>query len=118
MLDLNHLRLFVEIVKVGSFVGTARRLGVPTNTVTRHIQLLEAAARVRLLHRSTRKLTFRYVWTALHPAMAIFGEQIPEVGRKYLGEAILVRNGKVWTVAHWTTPELDSPLEKFKEIGK
>ena len=63
---------------------------------------------------STRRLAFRYVWASIHPAMAIFGEEIPEVGREYRGEAILVRNAKGWSVAHWTTPELDSALEKFK----
>ena len=71
MLDLNHIRLFVEIVKVGSFAGTARRLGVPTNTVTRHIQQLEAAARVRLMHRSTRKLTLTAAGQALYDRCAV-----------------------------------------------
>jgi DNA-binding transcriptional LysR family regulator len=76
MLDLNHLRLFVEIVKVGSFAGTARRLGVPTNTVTRHIQQLEAAARVRLMHRSTRKLTLTPAGQALYDRCAASVEEL------------------------------------------
>jgi DNA-binding transcriptional LysR family regulator len=70
MLDLNHLRLFVEIVKVGSFAEAARRLGIPTNTVTRHIQLLEAAAQTRLMQRSTRKLTLTAAGHALYDRCA------------------------------------------------
>lgn len=76
MLDLNHLRLFVEIVKVGSFAGTARRLGVPTNTVTRHIQQLEAAVRARLMHRSTRKLTLTAAGQALYDRCAATMEEL------------------------------------------
>jgi DNA-binding transcriptional LysR family regulator len=76
MLDLNHLRLFVEIVKVGSFAGTARRLGVPTNTVTRHIQQLEAAAHARLMHRSTRRLTLTSAGQTLYDRCAANVEEL------------------------------------------
>jgi DNA-binding transcriptional LysR family regulator len=84
MLDLNHLRLFVEIVKVGSFAGTARRLGVPTNTVTRHIQQLEAAAHVRLIHRSTRKLTLTAAGQALYDRCAASVEELSNAGREMI----------------------------------
>jgi len=57
MLDLNQIHLFVQIVKAGSFAGAARRLGIPTNTVSRHIRQLEQAADLPFLHRSTRKIT-------------------------------------------------------------
>ncbi len=84
MLDLNHLRLFVEIVKVGSFAGTARRLGVPTNTVTRHIQKLEAAARVRLMHRSTRKLTLTAAGQTLYDRCAATMEELTNAAEEMI----------------------------------
>src|SRR6266481_4537752 len=84
MLDLNHLRLFVEIVKVGSFAGTARRLGVPTNTVTRHIQKLEAAARVRLMHRSTRKLTLTAAGQTLYDRCAATMEELSNAAEEMI----------------------------------
>ena len=84
MLDLNHLRLFVEIVKVGSFAGTARRLGVPTNTVTRHIQQLEAAARVRLMHRSTRKLTLTAAGQTLYDRCAATMEELSNAAEEMI----------------------------------
>jgi DNA-binding transcriptional LysR family regulator len=86
MLDLNHLRLFVEIVKVGSFVGTARRLAVPTNTVTRHIQLLEAAAGVRLMHRSTRKLTLTTAGQTLYERCAASVEALSTAAEEMIDD--------------------------------
>jgi len=56
-LDLNQVSLFVEVVRAASFAAAARRLGMPANSVSRHIQQLEAAVGSRLIHRSTRKLT-------------------------------------------------------------
>jgi len=55
--DFNHVFLFVEIVRAGSFAAAARRLGMPANTLSRNLQQLEAALHSRLMHRSTRKLT-------------------------------------------------------------
>jgi DNA-binding transcriptional LysR family regulator len=57
VLDLNHVFLFVEVVRANSFAAAARRLGMPANSVSRKIQELEAQVATRLIHRSTRKLT-------------------------------------------------------------
>jgi hypothetical protein len=57
MLDLNDIALFVQVVRSGSFAEAARRLGVPSNTVSRRVQGLEEHLGTRLLQRSTRKLT-------------------------------------------------------------
>src|SRR5579871_2980424 len=56
-IDLNHIYLFVEVVRANSFAAAARRLGRPANSVSRKIQELEAQVGSRLIHRSTRKLT-------------------------------------------------------------
>lgn len=57
MLDLNQIFLFVEVVRAGSFARAAQRVGMPANSVSRKIQLLETDLGSRLIHRSTRKLT-------------------------------------------------------------
>lgn len=57
MIDLNDIALFVQVVKAGSFAEAARRTGMPANSASRRIQQLEAQVGVRLLHRSTRRLT-------------------------------------------------------------
>jgi len=56
-LDLNQIFLFVEVVRAGSFVQAAQRLGMPPNSVSRKVQRLETDLGSRLIHRSTRKLT-------------------------------------------------------------
>jgi len=57
MLDLNDIALFVHVVRSGSFAEAARRLGMPSNTISRRVQELEQQLGARLLQRSTRKLT-------------------------------------------------------------
>ena len=57
MIDLNGVAVFVHTVRAGSFAGAARRLGLPSNTVSRRVQQLESELGTRLLQRSTRKLS-------------------------------------------------------------
>ncbi|HUY83152.1 MAG TPA: LysR family transcriptional regulator [Steroidobacteraceae bacterium] len=56
-MDLNEIRMFVQVARAGSFAAAARRLGVPSNTLSRRVGQLEARIKTRLLHRSTRKLS-------------------------------------------------------------
>ena len=55
-LEPNDLLLFARIVEEGSFVRAARRIGVPTSTVSRRMNALEGHIGERLVHRSTRKI--------------------------------------------------------------
>lgn len=52
-----ELRSFAEVVDAGSFVSAADRLGLSKAAVSRHVAELEARLGVRLLHRTTRKLS-------------------------------------------------------------
>jgi DNA-binding transcriptional LysR family regulator len=56
MTDLNSLMIFAEVVEANSFSEAARRLKMPTSTVSRRIAELEDQLGVRLLERSTRSL--------------------------------------------------------------
>jgi DNA-binding transcriptional LysR family regulator len=55
--DLNDLRYFVEIVEQGSFTLAAQTLGVQTSRLSRRVTALEAELGVRLLNRTTRRLS-------------------------------------------------------------
>ncbi|MEQ5843683.1 LysR family transcriptional regulator [Paraburkholderia acidicola] len=57
MVDLNDIALFVQVVRAGSFAEAARRVGIPANTASRRVQELERDLGIRLLQRSTRRLT-------------------------------------------------------------
>ena len=56
-LDLNYTLYFVTVVECGSYTKAAELLGVPKSTLSRNIQALEADIDLRLLNRSTRKLS-------------------------------------------------------------
>ncbi|SDT86963.1 LysR family transcriptional regulator [Pseudomonas orientalis] len=51
------MQCFVRAVETGSFSATARELGIGQPNVGRHIGSLESDLAVRLLHRTTRKLS-------------------------------------------------------------
>jgi DNA-binding transcriptional LysR family regulator len=57
MLDLYQLSSFVAVVNAGSFVGAADALGLSKAAVSRHVGDLETQLGVRLLHRTTRRLS-------------------------------------------------------------
>ena len=54
MLDSNQLLAFLAIVRTGTTLGAARRLGVDHSTVARRLTRLEATLGVRLFDRSPR----------------------------------------------------------------
>jgi len=58
--QLDSLRLFIEVADKGSFSAVARNRAIATSTVTLAINHLEQILGVRLLARSTRKITFTH----------------------------------------------------------
>jgi DNA-binding transcriptional LysR family regulator len=56
MTDLNSLVIFAQVVEANSFSEAARRLKMPTSTVSRRVADLENDLGVRLIERSTRSL--------------------------------------------------------------
>jgi len=57
MLDLQQLTTFLAVANAGSFVGASDALGLSKAAVSRHVSDLEAQLGVRLLHRTTRRLS-------------------------------------------------------------
>jgi DNA-binding transcriptional LysR family regulator len=55
--DLNHIAMFVRVVEDESFSAAAKALGLPKSSVSRSVARLEEDLGVRLLHRTTRKLS-------------------------------------------------------------
>ncbi len=56
-MDFNAVSLFVRVVEAGSFTRAAAQLGITTSGVSRAVARLEAELGVRLLQRTTRKLS-------------------------------------------------------------
>ncbi len=57
MQDLNDMVFFAEVVERGGFAAAGRALGVPKSRLSRRVADLEHSLGVRLLHRTTRKLS-------------------------------------------------------------
>ena len=56
-IDLNRIAVFVRVVEAGSFTAAAAALGLPTSSISRGVAKLEDELGVRLLNRTTRKLS-------------------------------------------------------------
>lgn len=54
---LGAMRLFMRVAELGSFAAAAQQLGVARSVVTRQIAALEAHLGVKLMARSTRRMT-------------------------------------------------------------
>jgi DNA-binding transcriptional LysR family regulator len=57
MLDLNDVRLFVDVVDRGGFTAAGRALEMPTSTVSHRISQLEKQLGLTLLSRTSRSVT-------------------------------------------------------------
>ena len=63
MEDLNDMLFFAEVAERGSFAEAGRVLGVPKSRLSRRVAELEQRLGVRLLYRSTRRLSLTEVGT-------------------------------------------------------
>src|SRR5208283_4153207 len=74
------LRSFVAVVETQSFAAAARQLRVAPSTVTKHVQLIEEAAKVPLVHRTTRRTSVTEVGERFYEhCLAILGHSM-EIG--------------------------------------
>jgi DNA-binding transcriptional LysR family regulator len=87
MLDLNQVRMFVQVVRAKSFAEAARRVGVPSNSVSRHVRQLEAKLEMRLMQRSTRKLTLTSAGVAFYERCAPAVDSVLNAERTIAGRA-------------------------------
>ncbi|WP_313174328.1 LysR family transcriptional regulator [Massilia sp.] len=56
-MKLDAMALFVQVAHAGSFTAAATATGLPKSTVSQRVAELETALGVRLLHRTTRRLS-------------------------------------------------------------
>jgi DNA-binding transcriptional LysR family regulator len=67
---------FARVVKAGSFAGAAKRLNVTSSVASKHVAKLEQALGVRLLNRSTRKLSLTEAGAAYYEHCARIVEEV------------------------------------------
>ena len=76
--DLNQLVIFAKVVDTRSFTAAGRALGLPKSTVSRKVAQLEERLGVRLLRRTTRKLSLTEVGAAFYERCAHISTEIDE----------------------------------------
>jgi DNA-binding transcriptional LysR family regulator len=76
MEDLAYMVTFARVVRAGSFAGAAKRLKVTSSVASKHVAKLERALGVRLLNRSTRKLSLTEAGAAYYEHCARIVEEI------------------------------------------
>ena len=62
----DNMRIFAKVVEGSSFVGAAARLGISASMVSQHVKELEERLGVRLLNRTTRKVSLTEVGRAYY----------------------------------------------------
>src|SRR5512140_3825771 len=91
-MNLDALATFVHVVDGASFTAAAKKLGVPTSTVSREIARLEETLGARLLHRTTRKVALTSAGAKLYErvlphvmALRAAARDVPEQGNHPAG---------------------------------
>ena len=64
--QITAMRVFARVVEAGTFTRAADQLQMPKPSVTKLIQQLEAHLQVKLLHRTTRRVTVTPEGAAYH----------------------------------------------------
>jgi DNA-binding transcriptional LysR family regulator len=112
---------FARVVKAGSFTAAARQLKVTGSVASKHVAKLEKTLGVRLLNRSTRKLSLTEAGTAYYKHCARIVEEV-ESGKRALAQLQAVPRGRLRVTApvpfaaRWLGPLLHEFLQRYPEI--
>jgi len=80
-MDLNEMVVFARVVQARSFTAAARTLGMPKSTVSRKVAELEDRLDVRLLQRTTRKLSLTDVGRTYYEYCARIAGEVDDAER-------------------------------------
>jgi DNA-binding transcriptional LysR family regulator len=120
-IDLNELAVFGAVASRRSFTGGARALRVPKATVSRKVRTLEARLGVRLLQRTTRKVTLTEAGEALLTRWRLIEEQLADadaaVGRLRGSPRGLLRVAAAPTLlTEWIAPLAAQFLSRHPDV--
>jgi DNA-binding transcriptional LysR family regulator len=110
------MALFVRVVKEGSFTVVGHQQGLAISVISTAISQLEADLGVRLLHRSTRKLTLTeagQVFLRRCEAMLFEAESAYEEVQQLTGKltGLLTITASLFEAQHWVLPALEPLLQ-------
>lgn len=98
-MDLEHLRTFAKVVRLGTLTKAAANLGVPKSTVSRRLADLEAQLGTRLVQRTTRRLS------VTDSGYRLFQQTEPHLLElEAAARSVTAENGELQGVLRVTTP--------------
>lgn len=103
--ELRHLRSLVGVIEEGTFTDAGIELGISQAAVSRNVAALESALGVRLLHRTTRRVSLtpagERVLRHARRALAV----VADLREEALAGVSTVRVGYAWSALGKHTPE-------------
>jgi DNA-binding transcriptional LysR family regulator len=108
------MRVFSAVVDAGSFAAASERLDLSRGMATRYVAQLEAHLGVRLLHRTTRKLSLTESGRAYYPRAAQILAMVAEAETSVAQESALPRGTlRVTTSVAFGVGHLDKAIAEF-----
>lgn len=115
-MELNHLRIFYEVAKIGRFSEAARKLNISQSALSRSVALLEESEGVRLFERSQRGVTLTAIGTEVFRKSEHLFQTFHEIeglcrGTREVCEGPL----RLATTDHVTNDLLVKPIQSFRK---
>lgn len=117
--DLNDVLVFLQVVASGTFTAAGRALRVPTSTVSRRVARLEEQLGVRLLQRTTRKLSLTEAGRLYYERGSAFFSELEQT-ENVLADAQASPRGRVRATApleHSISMRVITPfIERYPDV--
>lgn len=120
-MNLSHLQLFLDVVRLGSFAAVARKQDTDPSSISRQIAAIEAELGVRLFERTTRRLALTEAGQLTFDRIQAPLEEISEI-RDLARDVVSVPQGNLrisTSVAfgeRWLMPRLPAFRAKYPKI--
>lgn len=118
---MNEMAIFAHVVESGGFSSAARKLGLTTSAVSRHVTRLESHLGGRLLNRTTRSLSLTELGAQVHAACVRMLSDAREI-HAMAGSYSARPNGVIRVSAPvvfgqvWLAPRLPAFLARYPEV--
>ncbi|WP_230989507.1 LysR family transcriptional regulator [Devosia faecipullorum] len=119
--SLRDMELFVTVVQAGNFSAAGRRVGLSPASVSRYINALEDRMGVRLLNRTSRKLSLSDMGTVFYRRAEGILTDVRETHKEVTQEHVLPQgvlhvHSRMLVGLRYIAPALPAFLEKFPDI--
>lgn len=115
-MELNHLRVFFEVAKVGRFTEAAKRLNISQSALSRSVALLEESEGVKLFERSKTGVTLTPLGAEVFLRCEQLFQKFDEIERVCRGTSEICEGTLAFAATdHITNDLLIKPLQAFRK---